>query len=211
MPAAATKAKSDAYAVLPEPIKGRSTKQRPFPIFKLTKNLGKPPEAKAIDLFFRHLQVALDSLNTIKWRHYDLEVESDLEMAEVVAVALSATSHQIRQLSSLSGTADEVVDALATYFSALIPEDGVRKAWAKSKPSSVVSKAGALKIFKKCRSFDPRPETVSEPEAAKSPNGQVTFDADEIEQKLTKLKSLLDRGVISDDEYRSARMKTLGI
>lgn len=87
----------------------------------------------------------------------------------------------------------------------------MRKAWAKPKPSSVISKAGALKIFKKCRSFDPRPEAVSEPEVVKPLSGEASFDADEIEQKLTKLKSLLDRGVISDDEYRAARMKTLGI
>lgn len=208
---AEAKAKPDAYTALPEPIKGRATKQKPFPISKLTKRFGNPPESKGVTLFFRHLQVALDSFNTIKWRHYNQEMESDPEMAEVVAVALSATSHQIHQLSSLSGTADEVVDALSAYFSALISEDGVRKAWSKPKPSSVIAKTGALKIFKKCRSFDPRPETESEPEAVKSPNGEASFDADEIEQKLTKLKSLLDRGVISDDEYRAARMKTLGI
>ncbi|WP_324073429.1 MAG: hypothetical protein RSE14_10445 [Erythrobacter sp.] len=210
-PKVISNAKPDAYAALPEPIKGRSTKQKPFPISKLTKKLGKPLEAKSVDLFFRHLQVALDSVNTIKWRHYDLEVESDLEMAEIVSVALSATSHQIRQLSSLSGTADEVIELLVAYFAPLVSEDAVRKAWSKPKPSSVIAKAGALKIFKKCRSFDPLPETVSKPEAMKSPNGEASFDADEIERKLINLKSLLDRGVIGDDEYRAARMKTLGI
>ena len=206
-----SRAMPDAYAALPEPIKGRATKQKPFPISKLTTKLGNPPESQGITLFLRHLQAASDSFNTIKWRHYNQEMENDLEIAEVVAVALSATSHQIRQLSSLAATADEVVDALSAYFSALISEDGVRKAWSKPKPSSVISKTGALKILKKCRSFDPRPETVREPEAVKSPSGEASFDADEIEQKLTKLKSLLDRGVISDDEYRAARMKALGI
>lgn len=210
-PAAVSKGKSDAYAALPEPIKGRATKQKPFPISKLTEKLGNPPESGGVKLFFRHLQVALDGLNTIKWRHYDQEVESDLEIAEIVAVALSATSHQIRQLSSLSGAADEVVELLVAYFAPLVLEDSVRKAWSKPKSSSVIAKTAALKIFKKCRSFDPWPETVSEPEVVKSPNGEASFDEDEIEQKMTKLRSLLDRGVINEDEYRAARLKALGI
>lgn len=211
LPVASSKAKPDAYAVLPEPIKGRATKQKQFPISKLTKKLGKPPETKGAALFFRHFEAALDSLNTTKWRHYDQEVESDLEIAEVVAVALSATSHQIRQLSSLSEAADDVLEFLIAYFATLISEVEVRKAWSKPKPSSVIAKAGALKIFKKCGSFDPQPGTVSEPQVAKAQNGEASLNADEIERKLRNLKCLWDRGAISDDEYRTARMKTLGI
>lgn len=204
-------AKPDAYAALPEPIKGRATKQKPFPISKLTKKLGRPPESQAISLFFRHLQVALDSLNTIKWRYYNQEVEGDLEITEIVAVALSATSQQIRQLTSLAKQADEVIDLLAAYFSALVPENEARKAWSKPKPSSVISKTGALKIFKKCRSFDTQPETVSNPEIANSQNDDALINVDEIERKLNNLKKLLGRGVISEDEYSLARMKILGI
>ncbi len=211
MPATAVKVKLDAYAALPEPIKGRSTKQKPFPISKLTKKFGKPPETEGINLFFRHLQVALDSINTIKWRHYDLEVESDLEMAEIVLVALSATSHQIRQLSSLSGAADEVVELLVAYFASLIPEDSVRKAWSKPKPSSVITKAGALKIFKKCQALDPEPDPPVEQGIAKVKSDDGEFNAGEVEQKLTSLKDMMERGVISDDEYRAARLKALGI
>jgi hypothetical protein len=210
-PKVISNAKPDAYAALPEPIKGRAAKQKPFPILKLTKKLGKPNESKGVNLFFRHLQIAFDSLNTIKWRHYDLEVESDIEMAEIVSVALSATSHQIHQLSSLSQTADEVLQSLITYFAPLISEVDVQKAWSKPKPSSVITKAGALKMFKKCRSLEAQPMPAADQEIAIHNGGNTEPDVNEIEQKLNNLKTLLDRGLISKDEYSAARLKALGI
>ena len=36
-------------------------------------------------------------------------------------------------------------------------------------------------------------------------------DLTKAEEKLAKLKSMLDRGVISNEEYRELRKKTLGI
>jgi hypothetical protein len=208
---APAKAKPYDYAALPEPVKGRSTKQKPFPVSKLTAKLGQPPETKGVTLFFRHLQVALDGLNTIKWRHYDQEVESDLEIAVIVEVALSATSHQVRQLSSMSGTADDLLELLITYLAPLISEVEVQKAWSKPKPSSVIAKAGALKIFKKCRSFDPKPMPQVGTDIINDKRDNTEFDGNEIEQKLNSLKALLDRGVISEDEHRAARLKALGI
>lgn len=210
-PAAVSKGKSDAYAALPEPIKGRATKQKPFPISKLTEKLGNPPETGGVTLFFRHLQVALDGLNTIKWRHYDRELEKDLEIAEGIVVATSAASHQIYQLSSLSGSAGEVLEFLVAYFAPLISEVDVRKAWSKPKPSSVIAKAGGLKIFKKCRSLDPEPEPSIEEEVAKGKSGDAEFDFAKIEQKLKVIKDLLERGVISEGEYGTSRLKILGI
>lgn len=202
---------SDLYEALPEPIKGRLSKQKPFPISKLTKKLGIAPDDRGVTLFFRHLQVALDSLNTIKWRHYNQEIHKDLEIAEVILVALSATSHQIHQLSSLSDTAEDVVELLVKYFTTLVPECDVRKAWSKPKPSSIIAKVPALKILKKCRSLDPEPGLSGEPEVATSQTGVAAFNTNEIEKRLLDLKDLLDRGLISEDEHRAARLKSLGI
>lgn len=211
LPAAVSKAKLDVYAALPEPIKDRAAKQKPFLISKLTEKFGDPPESRGIALFFRHLQVAMDCLNTIKWRHYDQEVESDQEIAEIVAIALSATSHQIRQLSSLSGSADEVLEFLIIYFAPLISEMEVQKAWLKPKPSSVIAKAGAFKIFKKCKSLDRQSEPAVELEPTRGESGDGEFNHKDAERRLTSLKDLLERGVISENEYKMARLKVLGI
>jgi hypothetical protein len=100
---------------------------------------------------------------------------------------------------------------LITYFAPLISDVEVQKAWSKPKPSSVITKAGALKIFKKCQSIDPQSEPSVEQDPSKIESGDGGFNAKEFEQKLISLKDLLERDVISEDEYRAARLKALGV
>ena len=168
----ASKAKRDPYLTLPEPINGRTKKQKPFPISEIILRFGDAPESKGNLLFFRHLQVALDCLNTIKWRYYDLEIETDSEVFEAIKVALAAASYQISQISSLAESKDEVLESLIRYFDPKITAATVKKAWGNPKPSSVIGKTAALNIFKICRSFETRPLA---PTRAISPNGLVTL------------------------------------
>jgi len=195
----------------PLAIKGRTAKRKTFPMHKFTKQLGKPPTSSGGILFMKHLQFVLDTICTIKWRHYDTPELPDVVIVEGALIALSATCYQIRQISSLSDTEGQVLTELFKYLVPFVQETDIRKAWSKPRPSSVVTKSGAFKILQR---YEPRrqdntlaSDKVSDSVVKSRPQSRVRS----LEGKLATLAELLHKDVITKKEHDAARAKALSL
>lgn len=186
---------------LPPAIKGRKTKRKPFAAAPLVHWLDDFNGDRATESFKRHLGTALDSLNTIKWRHFDQEVRSENELKGCLLLALSVT---VGLAKDEGWNIEDGRQPLERLLAGRVTEKEFSEAWSHPLLSATMSNARAEKIIKVAHK-----EVAGEPKPHADPNRSRPIS--ELEDRLLQLRDLRDRGVIDEDEFKLARAKALGV
>ena len=216
-PAAAlsSSVKPPAMVQLPLTLRGRTKAAKGFSNAALVKHLKKKNQPVVIDTFNKNLAEALDDLNTTKWRHFDDEVSTQNELALCMFIAVKATTFELIQHCSNETCADYLENAkliLSDYVNSDLGRNEFERAWKSPSAKIAISKSAALKVFNKNRAqglgTQLKQRTAVSSLDAKRPKSET---AGTIEQRLSALQSLLDRGIISQEEWKLARAKALGI
>ena len=167
--------------------------------------LDAPGDSEILRQFRWHLTTALDSLNTIKWRHYDQEVSQLSEVVECVLIAVSVTAG-----SMIGGTKDgNDKTKLQLYVSKIINGKQFEKAWSKPFFSASINITRAQRII--TENYKPTKATVAREHTAKDETFAENKINNHLEEHLAMLKDLFDRKLIEDSEYKAARAKALEI
>ena len=191
---------------LPPPIKGRKTKRMPFTDHRLLTELPATGDDRLLHAFVDHLTTALDTYNTLKWRHYGEEIVSRAEVAGCLALAVSVTAGlNVGSEPTHLADAPTAIAVLKPHVSPLLSPKRFDDAWQAPLVSAVMSPARVARLVEHGR------EEIGGSKFAAEAKSTPLPDEDVLEAKLLSLQKLLDKELISRDEWQAARAKALGL